>query len=304
MDTTNAINDFMEVMKNSGYSQNYRKDTVVAAKKGIEGKMRQAEEGVRSYYRLQTEGAKDRYKSKMSKKSNWFKRPETPVTREGPKPAIRKRKAQLEKKEKIPSDSRQVDVVVFVPHTKNSSLKNLLQLTDDRITKPLNAGKTRYIERAGSSMSSILVKKNPWYQLQGGCQRQTCYHCNNSSHGKGISCRQEGIVYELKCSICEEAGNKARYVGESSRSFYERLGEHFYLFKQRKEGDPEKNEASSALWLHSKAKHDGKMKIVHWKTKILSSHRTALNRQVTEATIISNEGVDSLLNSKNEFGAN
>ena len=140
--------------------------------------------------------------------------------------------------------------------------------------------------------------------MQGGCKRQTCYHCNNSSHGKGISCRQEGIVYELKCSICEEAGNKARYVGESSRSFYERLGEHYYLFKHKKEGDPEKNEASSALWLHSKAKHNGEMKTTHWKTKILSSHRTALNRQVTEATIISNEGLDVLLNSKNEFGAN
>merc|ERR1712105_237680 len=42
----------------------------------------------------------------------------------------------------------------------------------------------------------------------------------------------------------------------------------------------------------------------HWKTKILNSHITALNRQVTETTIISNEGLGSLLNSKNEFGAN
>ena len=126
-------------------------------------------------------------------------------------------------------------------------------------------------------MSTLLVKKNPWYQLQGGCQRVTCYHCSNSSHGKGISCRQEGIVYEVRCSICEEEGSTtARYVGESSRSFYERLGEHIYLFKLKKEGDPEKNEPSSALWLHSKQKHNGEMRTHHWKTKILSSHITAL----------------------------
>lgn len=77
-----------------------------------------------------------------------------------------------------------------------------------------------------------------------------------------------------------------------------------YLFKQKKHGDPEKNEASSALWLHSRFKHNGEMRTSDWKTKILSSHRTALNRQVTEATIISNEGLDSLLNLKNEFGTN
>ena len=74
------------------------------------------------------------------------------------------------------------------------------------------------------------------------------------------------------------------------------------LFKQIKEGNPENNEASSALWLHSKALHNGYMRIVHWKTKILSSHITALNRQETEASLMSNEGVDALLNSKNDFG--
>ena len=112
------------------------------------------------------------------------------------------------------------------------------------------------------------------------------------------------MVYEVKCSICEERGSKSRYVGESARSFYERLGEHMYLFKQKKQGDPEKNEASSALWLHSRDRHNGEMRTTDWTTKILSSHRTALNRQVTEAMIISNEGLDILLNSKNEFGAN
>ena len=35
-----------------------------------------------------------------------------------------------------------------------------------------------------------------------------------------------------------------------------------------------------------------------------STHRGALNRQVTEAVKISNEGLGSLLNSKNEFGSN
>ena len=66
----------------------------------------------------------------------------------------------------------------------------------------------------------------------------------------------------------------------------------------------EKNQSNSVLWLHSKEHHQGRMTVRDWETKIISSHRTALNRQVTEATVISNEGVGSLLNSKNEYGAN
>ena len=145
-------------MKNSGYSQTYRKDTVVAAKKGIEGKLRQAEEGLRSYYRLQNEGARDRYRSKMSKKSNWFKKS---AKKEAPqvKPALRKRKAQLENKEKVPEDNRPVDVVVFIPHTNNSSLKNLLQLTDDRVTKPFKGG---YLNVDTFSKEESLVSTPRW----------------------------------------------------------------------------------------------------------------------------------------------
>ena len=41
-----------------------------------------------------------------------------------------------------------------------------------------------------------------------------------------------------------------------------------------------------------------------WRITLTSTHRGALNRQVTEAVKISNEGLGSLLNSKNEFGSN
>ena len=46
------------------------------------------------------------------------------------------------------------------------------------------------------------------------------------------------------------------------------------------------------------------MKVEDWKVTLTSSHRGALGRQVKEDVRISNEGLDSLLNSKNEFGAN
>ena len=48
----------------------------------------------------------------------------------------------------------------------------------------------------------------------------------------------------------------------------------------------------------------GEMVEGDWGSKVVSSHRGALSRQVTEGVRISSEGLDSLLNSKNEFGAN
>ena len=82
----------------------------------------------------------------MSKKANWFKG--TPAGAKDNtttyKPPMWRRKSQMERKEPPPTqDNRPVEVVVFISHTNNSSLKNLLHLTDDTVSKPLNAGRTR-----------------------------------------------------------------------------------------------------------------------------------------------------------------
>ena len=80
--------------------------------------------------------------------------------------------------------------------------------------------------------------------------------------------------------------------------------EHFWLFKKRKEGDVEKGESNSVLWNHSKSQHSSTMKTGDWKVEITSSHRSPLERQITEAVRIAKEPKDNILNSKNEFGAN
>ena len=73
--------------------------------------------------------------------------------------------------------------------------------------------------------------------------------------GKGISCTRENINYKLECIVCEEektnstdnkdssidnnneeddktakAKRTSLYLGESSRSARERVGEHLWLF--------------------------------------------------------------------------
>ena len=76
----------------------------------------------------------------------------------------------------------------------------------------------------------------------------------------------------------DQAQQKVHYIGETSRSTNERLMEHIWLFTHKKEGDPEKEEASSALWRHSKEEHGGSMRVEDWRSSVISSHFTALNR--------------------------
>mgnify|MGYP003328639593 CR=1 FL=1 len=124
------------------------------------------------------------------------------------------------------------------------------------------------------------------------------------------SCRKEGTCYKIECSLCDqnEEGTKSWYIGETSRSTQERLKEHMWLFSNKKEGDPSKNEASSVLWIHSRDEHGGRMREEDWQSSILSTLTKALNRQITEAVLISEKGGGGrtvrLLNSKQEFGAN
>ena len=78
-----------------------------------------------------------------------------------------------------------------------------------------------------------------------------------------------------------------------------------WLFRNKKDGDPEKQEASSALWRHSRDAHNGALEVKDWKSSITSTHIGALGRQVTEAmSIASGQPGVVLLNSKHEFGAN
>ena len=163
------------------------------------------------------------------------------------------------------------------PETQREMLEKNLQKVDDNITKMMGAGKTKYVERAGTTLLSQLVEKNVWQSLLGRFQRKYCYVCK-STQGKGISCRTEGIYYQIMCKI--------------------------WLFRAKKEGDVEKEEWNSVLWNHSKEKHSSLMQTDDWKVEIQSSHRSPLQHQITEAVRIAREPKANLLNSKNEFGAN
>ena len=307
-----AVNQYMVEMRDSGYSEQYRRDTLVNTMRGYRRKVEEADKGGIPLYREGHEGERERHMWKLKAKANWFnkkKRTNARIVEENEKGYTKTNKSvPWRNGTRLASrDDREVEGVIFVPHTQSSSLQKVLQHREYRVTKAFGMRRTKYVERGGVTLKDLLVNKNPWQELNGGCGRQDCHLCL-SQQGKGTSGRREGVCYRMECLQCENGGegtHKTWYIGESSRSAFERLSEHMWLFRHRKEGDQEKQEASSALWRHSRDAHNGALEEKDWKSSITSTHIGALGRQVTEAmSIASGQPGVVLLNSKHKFGAN
>ena len=97
------------------------------------------------------------------------------------------------------------------------------------------------VERAGTQLSQLLPNTNPW--AGGKCPRENCHSCNQGGEeAKKEDCFRRNILYESRCGVCEDrvGGEKKKrrlkvgekypekniYVGETSRSLFERSLEH------------------------------------------------------------------------------
>ena len=114
--------------------------------------------------------------------------------------------------------------VMFVEATPNSTYKeNVKKLVKKHKLK------VRVVERAGETLKSALQKSDPF--KKNTCTQPDCFICSN---GIPINCRERGIVYELKCNLCEDR----RYRGQTSRSSNTRTKEHHDDLTNEKEGSP------------------------------------------------------------------
>ena len=103
-------------------------------------------------------------------------------------------------------------------------------------------------------------------------------------------CTTEGIGYALECWTCRLQGRTYRYIGESSRSPYQRGQEHWKEILAGKKTHP--------LVDHFLDFHQGTRQEVLFRT--LATFQTALHRQVWESVEI---GTQQCLNHKTEWGS-
>ena len=80
-------------------------------------------------------------------------------------------------------------------------------------------------ESAGSPLGMLLPSTNPWGPPN--CTRQECVPCGQGDESR-LDCRKRNILYENRCELCNgsKKDGKGIYVGETSRSLYERAKEH------------------------------------------------------------------------------
>ena len=131
--------------------------------------------------------------------------------------------------------------------TPGSQLQRKLQLLDDQFCKLHRTKRWKFVEKVGKKVKDVLGKANPWAGAK--CHRADCWPCKEEGQGMEI-CQAESVVYKLSCKECEKDEIAVEYIGESSRSMYQRTVEH-------QEGLRTRNK-DSTLWQHCLEAHGGK----------------------------------------------
>ena len=248
-----VLSEYMLRMMRSGYPEKYRHDTLTRAVRIYDHMVQQDLDETRPLYRPKEWNRVARYKEKTKKKHNW-------------------------------SNRGGYIAPIFVPPTPNSELAKSLKLIADNEAE---AGvKFRIIETGGISIKSILQRSNPVESP--GCDSEDCLPCK-PGRGEGGQCEGCGINYEIECQLCPD-GQRAKYIGESSRNLYTRSQEHMNNFRSGSQ--------SSFILKHQNKDHGGAEP--DYKAKVVARTRDCLTRQVREAVMIRRCPVQ-ILNGKAEW---
>ena len=125
--------------------------------------------------------------------------------------------------------------ILFVEHTKNGELAAKLRELTRRLAPTLGFS-VKVVERAGASLKSLFPLGNLWEGAT--CPREHCITCRQGAE-QIPNCTKSSLVYENVCQVCNpKSGAKVEleevrsdiptlYVGELSRSIFERSKEHW-----------------------------------------------------------------------------
>ena len=107
--------------------------------------------------------------------------------------------------------------ILFVPRRNKGELITRLRLGQKKLFNIIN-NRIQFVERGGTRLNSVLVKKNPWEDHS--CERVKCRICPGT---EGASkCRKRSVLYQNKCVTCENNGKKVLYIEETGLSGFER----------------------------------------------------------------------------------
>ena len=173
------------------------------------------------------------------------------------------------------------------------------------------------MERGGSKLEDLLTQSNPWQGQD--CGRSACLLCKTKQRtGKQTtqSCSKRSLCYQIWCVECRDLEEKKidameniedkermrlkneiptyKYIGETSRSAYERAWEH--------EDNYSKLSEDSYMLKHSLDIHEDKViSKERFGIRVLKYTKTPFERQIRESVYLQQCKTDHLLNSKSEY---
>ena len=198
-----------------------------------------------------------------------------------------------------PLENIETRSVMFVEHTRDGELAKRLREQLGRMEKVMGF-RIKVVERTGTKIKDMFSLTDVWGGSQ--CDREDCTTCTQG--GEEVpDCTRRSVLYESICTKCNGGAREAGplkvpnskvpsiYVGESSRSIYERAGEHWRAYQ--------KKNTDSHIWKHHLLHHNGEGE-PEMVFKVVGTFRTALSRQIMEAVRKRGRG-KSVLNSKGEY---
>ena len=294
-----VLDKFSEKLFRSGYNLLQVREILTSGIRGYQNKLEKAGNLNEKLYRSAKCSLAERIKKKVFEKTSWYK-PRRDMNKPGYKSSATGRKTKKESGKARPPP--QIKSVLFVPRTEGGELLQRLR-EEERKLADISGYRVKLVERPGTQISRILCQRNPW--AGDDCGRPDCLVCGDGEEGGG-DCRRRNITYINTCITClnrRKAGvpgggaetgvgsGVARYIGESGRSGYERGLEHMEGLR--------KGQEDSHMFKHKLMEHPDEE--VNFRMKILKKHKSAFERQVTEAVLIEMEDNGLLLNSKGGF---
>ena len=307
--TCEVIDQFGKKVLTSGYSIHQTKKIVLAGIRGWDRKvkrMKQDNDG--KIFRTNRESVKMRTRKKILGKTHWYKSKKDKRGVKEDKGLEDKQQGKVRTKKYKSEDKKELETaaVLFVDNTKEGGLARNLREVLGRLEDILGY-RVKVVERSGTPLKLMF----PLSKVGEGqsCERTDCITCNQDSRGEHLPpCKKRIVLYENICLICnpsvlEDRDGKKRkslspplhppsiYIGESSRSLYERGKEHWRGYRTKAE--------DSHIYKHQQLHHGGQEPNFHLRP--VRFLRTALTRQVYEAVMIQRMGEEVVLNSKGEY---
>ena len=211
--------------------------------------------------------------------------------------------------------NKETTSVMFLEYTAHGELVRRLQTCEDRNSEVTNR-RVKMVEQGGTQLRHLLPNTDPWSGSR--CPRDDCPTCTQGGkETRKDNCFRRNILYEARCGLCvdkreqelkEEHGRKTKkkrkfgelfeeenvYVGETSRSIYERSKEHLKAGRERQE--------NSFIAKHWQDCHPELQEPPEFRFKIVRFYKDPLSRQVGESVRIDMRV--GVLNSKTMFSRN